>query len=196
MRGVCLLVVVLIAIFLLDALLTPTIRTLAELECRRLAASAVNSAVMETLEREGIRYEDLVLTRTNEEGLVTSISADVVKLNKLRAQVGEAINREFGGLSHRRMEIPMLSLFGIDFLMGKGPVLTVHLKMHGESFGNFYSEFDSVGVNQTRHRIFLAMDTRIYLFWNGNEEILAFETQVNVAETVIVGAVPTVDFSG
>jgi len=184
--------VVVIVLLLLDSLLTPTIRTLSELECRSLASSAVNSSLLETLEREQMRYDDLTVLRTNDEGLVTSVSADIVQLNKLKAAVGAAIDEKLGGLRYRTLALPLFNVLGFDYFMGRGPVIQVHMKFHGESFSVFVSEFDSVGVNQTRHRIFLRVETKVYQYWNRNSDVLSFETQVCAAETVIVGAVPNI----
>jgi sporulation protein YunB len=191
-RLLCLVTLVATAIFLLDAKLSPTIHTLAELECRGLATSAVNGALLETLEKEQLRYEDLAVLRTNEDGQITSISADVVKLNQLKAAVGAAIDARMDGLRRRNLALPLGKILGIDLLSGTGPIIQARLSLHGESFSTFVSEFDSVGVNQTRHRILLRVETKVYIFLKNNEDVMTFETQVCAAETVIVGSVPNI----
>jgi sporulation protein YunB len=192
LRLICLVIAVLTAILFLNAKLSPTIRTLAELECRSLAANAVNGALLETLEKEQLRYEDLSVLRTDDEGQITSISADIVRLNELKAAVGATINERMDGLKRRHLALPLGTILGIDFLSGWGPIIQVNLGLHGESFSTFVSEFDSAGVNQTRHRIYLRVETRVYIFLKDNKDIMTVETQICAAETVIVGAVPNI----
>jgi sporulation protein YunB len=190
-----LLAVLVAAVPAIDALLAPSVNALAEMEGRAMASSAVNAAVLETLEKEQLSYSDLALASTNDGGMISSISADTVRLNQLKAAVAANINARLDGLCYRKIELPLWNVLGFDFLLGGGPVIKARLKLHGESYSAFYSEFDSVGVNQTRHRIMLKVETKVYFFLKGKEDVYSFETQVCAAETVFAGAVPSVDLS-
>ncbi len=55
----------------------------------------------------------------------------------------------------------------------------------------FKTEFLSSGINQTRHRVYLQIKSKMGIiapFANSGVEVL---TEVNVAETVLIGDVPT-----
>lgn len=187
--------VVLILTFL-NKVFSPAIQTLSTLECRALASSTVNGSLLDTLARERITYEDLTVISTNETGLVTSVSADVVRLNQLKAAVGAEIDQRMAGLQSRDLYLPLGSLLGLDYLSGMGPVYHTNFSLYGESFITFDSSFDAVGVNQTRHRILLTVETKIFMFLPSSKEVLTFETQVCAAETIIVGAVPSAQWQG
>ena len=67
----------------------------------------------------------------------------------------------------------------------------MRLTLSGNVTADFESTFESAGINQTKHRICLHIHTSIYSFlppaYNGTTEI---ETDIPVAETVIIGEVP------
>ena len=54
----------------------------------------------------------------------------------------------------------------------------------------FTSEFESAGINQTRHKIYLSMQTRVQLVLPAGGEQMDFSSQVLIAESIIVGRVP------
>ena len=54
----------------------------------------------------------------------------------------------------------------------------------------FMSEFSSAGINQTRHRIFLKLDTTVQMVIPTGTQTARVSAQVPVAESIIVGAVP------
>ena len=56
--------------------------------------------------------------------------------------------------------------------------------------GEFFSEFTSAGVNQTLHRICLKLTVPLTLMLPGGAVETVSETELCVAETVIVGQVP------
>ena len=78
----------------------------------------------------------------------------------------------------------------LDILWGLGPTLKVHAMTVGTVDGEFFSEFTSAGVNQTLHRICLKLTVPLTLMLPGGAVETVSETELCVAETVIVGQVP------
>ncbi|HCM23800.1 MAG TPA: hypothetical protein DHW78_05705, partial [Ruminococcaceae bacterium] len=54
------------------------------------------------------------------------------------------------------------------------------------------SFFDSAGINQTRHRLILHVTVGLYTYLIGKDANQQITVDVPVAETVIVGPVPSV----
>ena len=52
------------------------------------------------------------------------------------------------------------------------------------------SSFESAGINQTRHQIYMEIRTSAYSYLTGMSSTTEVSTDVAVAETVIVGEVP------
>ena len=71
-----------------------------------------------------------------------------------------------------------------------GPSLNLRVTLAGNVKADFKSTFESAGVNQTRHRIYLDVGTSVYSFLPGINSTTDVNTDELVAETVIVGEVP------
>ena len=62
--------------------------------------------------------------------------------------------------------------------------------MIGTASTNFENVFDSAGVNQTRHQIMLNVSADIYVVFGGSVKNYTVETDVCIAENIIVGITP------
>lgn len=189
-RLIALLLVVVTCLLLLDAKLRPNIRAAALLQSRSLAVTTVNEAAVQLLAKDAINYQSLVTVNTNAQGDVTSITSDILKMNLLKSELAIAIDAAISAVQNRRIPLPLSNILGLDLLAGRGPSVKLSLSMTGESATDFTHEFDSAGVNQTRHRVMLHISSRIYVMLPGNTSFETVETSFCVAETVIVGAVP------
>ena len=83
-------------------------------------------------------------------------------------------------------------LVDLDLLWGLGPTMKVHAMTVGTVEGEFQSQFSSAGVNQTLHKIDLELAVPLTLMLPGGAVEAVCETQIPIAETVIVGQVPQI----
>ena len=60
----------------------------------------------------------------------------------------------------------------------------------GSSSSEFRNQFETAGINQTRHQIILQIDVTISILLPGFTTATNVSSAVTVAETVIVGSVP------
>ena len=61
---------------------------------------------------------------------------------------------------------------------------------------NFKSEFKSVGINMTKHSLFLYVDVHVNVVMPVSSYEFYTTNQILLAESVIVGKVPEVYFNG
>ena len=54
----------------------------------------------------------------------------------------------------------------------------------------FSTEFESAGINQTRHKIYLSLQTSVRLVIPSGARQVLLQSQVLIAESIIVGEVP------
>ena len=85
---------------------------------------------------------------------------------------------------------------GIPFLIGRGPVLNLKLVPIGIVGSNFESLFQSVGINMTKHSLFLYIDVHVSIIMPIKSYDFETSNQVLLAESVIVGKVPEVYLNG
>lgn len=168
---------------------SPTIKTLCETRAKALALKATNEAVMERLKE--IDYDNLVHFTTNEKGAITGLNADVIEMNKLSTEITTEIQQKLLGIEDTEIKIPIGRFLGLSVFSGYGPKIAVKAIPTGNVSVDFKTEFMSEGINQTRHRIYLEIKTSVRMVAPFISDVVPFETNMTVAETVIVGDIPS-----
>lgn len=189
---VLVLILLFLFVILLDVQLRPIMESITTNQARIKATDTINSTVAEELKNNGVSYSDLVAIERSDAGEVLAITTNVVKMNELRAVIIRDVQSKLGENSHQTVGVPFGTLTGNDLLHGYGPNVPLKVTLSGNVTADFKSAFDSAGINQTKHQIYLNIHTNVYSFipwFNSTTEI---DTNVLVAETVIVGQVPQV----
>ncbi len=151
----------------------------------------VENAVEEVLQQYELDYNDFVTIERNSSGGITAIITDGASMNRVRNHILERILEKVEGIQVSDIHIPLGSLLDIDFLWAKGPQLKVHSMSVGTVQAEFQSEFTGAGVNQTIHRIWLEVMVPLTLILPGDRVETQAVTRIPIAETVIVGEVPS-----
>lgn len=176
--------------------ITPVLEAMAESKAKNIASEAVNDAVHTVLCEKEITYDNIVHRTTDESGKITSVTVDSIRINQLCAEIRTIITDKLNSLGEKSVSIPVGSLSGIDMFAGKGPGIEVGITLSGSAVTKMWGDFQTAGINQTRHQMILEVQTKIYVITqNGNisTEIL---NSIVVAETVIVGQVPEIYSDG
>ena len=151
---------------------------------------AVNETVSRVLAEKNYAYDDFVTLEKDAEGNITAITTDTVRVNALSTEimVGVAEAAKNGRLD---VGIPLGDLLGAGVLQGRGPVIPVRVGMMTSSFVRFENDLTSTGINQSRHTLKLVAKVDIDLLIPWGSLHTTVETEIPVAETVIVGRVPS-----
>ena len=188
-----LLLIILLLFFLVTFMITKVIEpALVEL-CRVRAQSIGTSIANEVVQKvmHDIGYLDLVILDRDEKGKILALRANVIEMNRIASLITEEIQEKNDNLGGVFVKIPLGNFTGNIFLSGRGPNINVKLIPTGTVKIEFKTEFLSTGINQTRHRVYLQIKSKMGIiapFANSGVEVL---TEVNVAETVLIGEVPT-----
>ena len=162
---------------------------ISEATMRASTTVAVNDAVYYTLSDE-LRYEDLVTVERNENGDIVSVSANALKINKIARDTASISQSNLKNLSLNGIPIPLGALTGIEAFAGLGPQIPFRIIPVSSVSCDFSSVFDSVGINQTKHSIYLNVIADISIVMPSRTENFAVVTEILVGEFVIVGSVP------
>ena len=109
---------------------------------------------------------------------------------RLQSQILDLILSRIDQVSARELSIPVGSLTGSPLLAGRGPRISVRMESVGSSSARFENQFESAGINQTKHRIVLRIDVYVSILLPGYSAVTQVSNEITVAETVIVGEVP------
>jgi sporulation protein YunB len=94
------------------------------------------------------------------------------------------------------IDIPIGSFTGMPILMGRGPEIKIKLLPVASIQSHFLSEFESVGINQVKHRIYINVETTVNLVLPVANRKITTSSMVLVCESVIIGDVPAVYLNG
>ncbi len=166
----------------------PVIKSFCESKARYIALDATNKSVIENI--DGITYDDLIKIERDESNKITSISANTMELNKLATKISIDIKERISSIKESEVTVPLTSILEIKLLSGMGPNLKFRLIPSGNVTAIFKSEFEHTGINQTRHRIYIEVTTKVRFLSPISIESQEFVNQINIAETVLVGDIP------
>ena len=192
-RWVC----ILLALLLLSVLLfihfqrnvTRVLISISEATMRASTTIAVNDAVYYTLSDE-IRYEDLVTVTRDKEGEIIAVAANPLKINKIARDTASISQSNLKNLSLNGIPIPLGALTGIEAFAGLGPSIHFRIIPVSSVSCDYSSTFDSVGINQTKHSIYLNVIADISIVMPSRTENFAVATEILIGESVLVGQVP------
>ncbi|MDD5952885.1 MAG: sporulation protein YunB [Oscillospiraceae bacterium] len=186
--GIALCLIALFFIFV-SVRLRPIMQSVTSNIAKQMMVSSINQVVLKELEEKNYQYDDFVNVVRDSDGTIQTISLNMVNVNTLKSNISLTIQQELGD-SQQQTGVPIGTLLGVDLLRGHGPRIPLRISVLGNSTVDLKSTFDSAGINQTRHQIYLDITTAVYSYLTGVSATTDVTTAIPVAETVIVGEVP------
>ncbi|NLG84418.1 MAG: sporulation protein YunB [Firmicutes bacterium] len=175
--------------YFIDLRLRPVLRDLALARAKALANNVVNRAVAEGVARE-IDYEDLIAGRTDRQVRPVLLRPNTGALNRLAARITLDVQRALGVLAVTKVSVPFGQVLGAQVLGTWGPQVPVRLLPVGMVEGKIVDYFDVAGINPTRHRSVVRIETEVKVVVPLGAATTRLRTEVPLAEAVIVGEVP------
>lgn len=183
--------IILLGIFMgIDHKIRPTINALAQNQAVILATRLIDEAVSTYVAEKHIDYTTLIHLEKDSKNNVTSIEANAMRINSMKSEISMSITDQLGAIENKKLQIPLGTLIGTEWLNGRGPRITFYITLSGNVKTGLVSQFYNAGINQTLHSISLEITTDIYIICPGYDTSTQVATNVPVAETVIVGEVP------
>lgn len=174
--------------------LAPMAEQLIETQVDNQASDAINAAIADQIAEGEFDYDRMVTIEKDANGNVTAIRTNIGELNRLKTSVLQRMDEELEQLSMEQLGVPIGSVLLPELFSGRGPLVPVRVLAVRTSDASFRNSFQSAGINQTLHSIYIDIHVCItILTWTGTSEINV-DSAVVAAETVIVGTVPTTYF--
>ncbi len=190
MRWLILLVLLLTAaVIAMEQNLSQTMLDMAFARAYSMAVETINRAVKQAM-GQGVTYEELIDAQMDAQGRVSMLRANTMRMNELASQTALLAEQELGSAENQVVEIPLGAALGVSFLSGFGPRLEVQILPVGAVHTSFDTEFETAGINQTRHKIFLNLRATVSLIVPTGSQLVEVTSTVPIAESIIVGEVP------
>lgn len=181
---------ILIFLWIIDFRLRPMIKNVAANKAQMISTNAINEAVLKELDDSQLKYSDFVKIERTDTGKVLALTTDSKRINQLKSKISIAIQEKLSNSEVNKINIPLGTLLGAEFCSGVGPFIPLNISISGGVITEFESKFCEAGINQTKHQIYLNIHTKIGALVPGYPVVTDVNTNVNIAETIIVGEVP------
>ena len=183
-------VVLVIGFWTMEIHLKPTLLAIAEAKATFLATQSINNVINESVNL-GIDPQRLVNVTLDSRGRVVLIQPNTMEFNKIAADTTIKVQNALKEIREEKINIPIGQILGSQLLASVGPNITVTVIPIGTVQVKVIDKFEQAGINQTRHMIYLIATTEIRIVVPLVSKSVSVNTQVPIAEYVVVGEVPS-----
>lgn len=150
----------------------------------------INDAIAAQIASGKVEYDRIVFFEKDLNGKITALKTNIGEVNKLKTDTLNIINDEILDHDQTQMGLPLGSLILPEFFSGKGPEIPVKVISIRNSDATFESTFTHAGINQTMHQLRMCVLVDVSVLVLGKTVSFTVASDVVIAETIIVGAVP------
>lgn len=183
---------IILIVILISVLLNQVIYPLFSKKCiykaKVLATKIYNEETAEIM--KNYTYKDLVHIEKDSEGNITFLESNVILINQIKSEIVSKIQAEFLNLQNTSIEMKMGSFTGSKMLTNVGPKIKIQVTPSGTIQSTLETEFYSVGVNQSMHRIYLDVTCTLNILSPFGSVSQSVSNRILLAESVIVGTTP------
>ena len=169
--------------------INPIIEQLCVDEAKNIATRISNEEATEVMKK--YTYEDLVTITKDNNGNITLIQANTATINSITSDIPIRIIDKLKNNSNSNIYIHLGSIFGFKIFSGVGPKITAKIANTGNTETTLKSEFTAQGINQTLHCVYLEISLDVNILTPYKVINSRIVNQVLIAESIIVGNVPS-----
>ena len=180
----------LVSLYFLDHAVRPVFLTAAELKLHAAASNTIAQAIRDVV-AGGVGYRDLIAVQTDTAGRIVMMQPNTTAVNQLMADANRKVQEKVDELAHTTIGIPLGQALGSFIFAASGPTIPVRCQPLGSATTSIIDKFESAGINQTRHSLWLEVKVRIRVVIPLAGSAMDIATQVPLTEAVLVGEVPS-----
>ena len=185
-------IIIVLIVIMINTILNKVIYPLFSKKCVYQARVIVTQITNQETEKimKDYTYKDLVNIQEDSEGNVTFLESNVVLINQIKAEIVNKIQNRFVETKDANIEMKVGSFTGIRVLSSVGPKIKIQVIPSGTIASSLETEFYSVGVNQSIHRIYLDLNCTVSIMSPFETVSQSMENKILLSESVIVGNTP------
>ena len=173
-----------------EKIIKPNVAAIAEVKVKAMITQIVNDAVHNQF-KTGAEVTELLTIKTDTEGNITYVESNTAAMNSLATELTQAVQQRYKWKDAVILDVPVGSIVGSQILSQMGPNIGLKVLPIGMSRANFKTEFESMGINQTKYKVYLQMDSQARVLAPFSINNIDVQNTILVAEAVIVGEVPS-----
>lgn len=174
----------------------PTVTKVAESKAQQLMTNNINKATDEVLFRMMDRgYNSYVNITRDNNGDIILIELNILAVNQVIMDMSNICQDYIEDSDITEIGIPLGAFTGSLFLSGVGNDIKMPMRNYGISNTQYLSTFESVGINQTKHTVYIQIDAYMDIIFPINTQRVTKSSGYVLCENIIVGKVPDVYFN-
>ena len=171
--------------------IVPLVTEKAYYSIRGEAVTALNNAYQKTVEEmTSLGYSDFVSVTKDSDGKISFISVDMLKVNNVMSFISTVVLEEMQSIATDGVDVPLGAFSGILLLGDNGKDVNIEVETVGIAECNFRSDFETVGINQVRHTLYIDIVASANVVLPLYAKDVFCESSLLLCENVIVGEVP------
>lgn len=171
----------------------PSIIETATMMAKSQTLDIINKKSVDILSQE-FKYDEMIKIEKDKDGNIILVQSDTIKLNYIAAELATECNKEMSDMNNATIKVPFGWLSNKSAFYNLGPKITTEIEPIGNISTNYESKFESAGINQTRHKIYLNVVAKIRLKLPLQNQDIEVDAQIPVSDTIIVGKIPNTTF--
>jgi len=186
---VLLMVLAVYSVVYTEKIVKPNVAAIAEVKVKAMITKIVNDAVHEQFKADA-EVSELLTIKTDTEGNITYVESNTTAMNNLATELIQAVQNQYRWKEAVKLDVPVGSIVGSQILSQVGPNISLKVLPIGMSRANFKTEFESMGINQTKYKVFLQMESQARVLAPFSINNIEIQNNILIAEAIIVGEVP------
>ena len=176
-----------------DKRVMPYVTEIATIMVKSQTLDIINKKSVDILSQE-FKYDEMIKIEKDNEGNIILVQSDTIKLNYIAAKLSTECNKELSDMKNATIKVPFGWMSNTSVFYNLGPKITIQIEPIGNINTNYESKFESAGINQTRHKIYINITAKLRLKLPLKNQDIEVSTQIPVSDTIIVGKIPNTTF--
>ncbi|MGI5891751.1 MAG: sporulation protein YunB [Bacillota bacterium] len=185
------------SIFITDQQIAPILNSMAKQKTYLEVTKAMEKAVQQEMKAnpQYHNYQELVYVEKDQNGNIVLLVPNTMKLNLLISNIVLQVEDNLENLQNNKFSIPLGATTNSKLFSSIGPNIPIDIWPIGSVHTQIKDDFVSQGINQTRHRIWLELESTFSIVIPFDKEQMTVNTSVLLCEGIIVGPIPDTYFN-
>lgn len=181
---------IILAIWYTFAIVNPMVVETSEAKIKSITQHTLSNSVLSVVSNLDV-YNELINLSFDDNKRVSLISVNSYKSNMLARQISSLAQTQLDNTTAAGIEMHIGAFTGIALLASVGPMIKLNLTPIGTVSVSFRNEFVSAGINQTLHKIFINVQSSVYIVLPTSNPKIETSTEVLLTECIVVGEIPS-----
>lgn len=182
-------------VYFFDSRVFPSVLQISEVTVKAKTTEIINETSIELFDDE-FKYNEMIIVEKDSQDNITLIRVNTVKLNELTSKLSLECNKKLVEMGEVGIDVPLGWISQNSAFYHLGPKIKVRVEPIGNMKVSYDSKFESAGINQTRHKIYLNLEATIRIIVPLHSQNIEVTCEIPIAETIIPGKIPStaIDF--